>query len=542
VLNRALCAACHAAWLTTCLPQTLAFARASRSSVRHIQEQVLVEILQRQATTVFGRRHRFDRLHSACEFQATVPPAEYEDLAPYIEAAAAGAPHQLTVEPVHVFEPTSGSTAAFRLIPYTSASQDSFNRALHPWLFDLFTHRPHLATGPAYWVITPRLGVAERTSSGVPIGFVDDAAYFGRFAKALIDRVMVVPSSVGRLKDPREWRLQTLWRLVRAEQLRLISLWSPTFLPVLLRSLPEFAADLQQMLAGEDRDRLDLVNRVIEEIRAGREMGCGTKLWPQLQLISTWTDGDAAAGLPDLQKWFFGVPLQPKGLLATEGVVTIPMCEASAPVLAVRSAFFEFIEGEEGEGSYRLAHELEQGGRYRVLMTTPGGLYRYKLHDVVSVEGWWRRLPMLQFIGKEAHVSDLCGEKLNARHLREILQTLVGSLNGVFVAAETASSPPHYVCLISTDVEAPGASRLRNELEAQLQKNPHYRWCREVGQLNELRVVQIPYDTVEMNRRRLARWESMGTRRGTAKTGVLDRLTGWTGYLTGDTVDSSLAR
>ncbi len=513
------------------MPQTLLFARASRQSVRLTQQNILTEILQRQADTAFGRRYSFARLQSIADFQRAVPPAEYEDLAPYINAATEGASGQLTSEPVHVFEPTSGSTAAFRLIPYTTASQEAFNRALHPWLFDLFTHQPQLMLGPAYWVITPRLEVAERTACGIPIGFVDDAAYFGRFARALIDRVMVVPSAIGRLKDAREWRRQTLLRLVRARELRLISLWSPTFLPVLLRSLPEYADEIHDDLRDISPDRADVFADVIRDLQAGREMGCGTRLWPKMQLISTWTDAEAATGMPTLQHWFPNTRIQGKGLLATEGAVTIPMTGASAPVLAVRSGFFEFIEGEEGEGACRTADELELGKCYRVMMTTLGGLYRYKLHDVVRVEGWWRRLPMLTFRGKESHVSDLCGEKLNARHLRAILDRLIGPMSGAFLAVERLPAPPSYRCFLPADERRCEAEELVGPLETALQENPHYRWCREVGQLGNVQVIRLRYDSVELNQRRLDRWEQQGTRRGTAKIGVLDRLCDWSEYL-----------
>ena len=44
-----------------------------------------------------------------------------------------------------------------------------------------------------------------------------------------------------------------------------------------------------------------------------------------------------------------------------------------APVLAMRSHFFEFQEVT-SEECIRLVHELDLGGRYRVIVTTSGGL------------------------------------------------------------------------------------------------------------------------------------------------------------------------
>ena len=57
-----------------------------------------------------------------------------------------------------------------------------------------------------------------------------------------------------------------------------------------------------------------------------------------------------------LRELFPQVEIQPKGLLATEGCVSFPLTRRPAPVLAVRSHFFEFQEIDAPE-RLRLAHE-----------------------------------------------------------------------------------------------------------------------------------------------------------------------------------------
>jgi len=87
--------------------------------------------------------------------------------------------------------------------------------------------------------------------------------------------------------------------------------------------------------------------------------------------------------------------IQPKGLLATEAVVSFPVEGCPAPVLAPSSAFFEFIDIE---GNIQLAHQLEAEQSYEVVVTTYGGLYRYALGDVVTVRGYFQQLPCLEFM------------------------------------------------------------------------------------------------------------------------------------------------
>ena len=69
-------------------------------------------------------------------------------------------------------------------------------------------------------------------------------------------------------------------------------------------------------------------------------------------------------------------------------IVTIPF--AGRHPLAIGSHFFEFIDAN---GCARLAHQLERGVDYTVVVTTGGGLYRYRLADRVSVDGWCAATP-----------------------------------------------------------------------------------------------------------------------------------------------------
>src|SRR4029079_16462680 len=66
-----------------------------------------------------------------------------------------------------------------------------------------------------------------------------------------------------------------------------------------------------------------------------------TAIWPRLGLISGWGNAHARTQLSAIERMIPGVPIQPKGLLATEAVVTIPF-DGRTP-LAIRSPLFEFF-------------------------------------------------------------------------------------------------------------------------------------------------------------------------------------------------------
>jgi hypothetical protein len=105
------------------------------------------------------------------------------------------------------------------------------------------------------------------------------------------------------------------------------------------------------------------------------------------------------------------------GLIASEGRMTIPMVDDTpAGVLDVTTHYFEFIPEAEIDSAKPIvlgAHELEDGKQYFMTPTTAAGLYRYDLHDLVRVRGFYGKTPQLEFLSKGSHIASLTGEKLS---------------------------------------------------------------------------------------------------------------------------------
>lgn len=543
-----LSAAIQSAWMAICLPETLKFRRAANSQLRNIQANTLSQIINNSIDTAYGKEFGFARISNIADFCRQVPVNDFDTLLPFINRLENGEKQVLTADNLLMFEETSGTTSGTRLIPYTAKLQQAFNRALHPWLFDLHHHHHRLFGGPAYWVVTPKMTTKKFTSGGVPIGFASDSDYFGAWAKPLIKAITVVAEEAGNIESIETWRYFTVLSLLRHENLRLISLWNPTFFISLLQAIIEWHeplchdlknggfTGLNKALADSgivhnsrpSSLRADTLKTAVRLAENGEKSAFTKLLWPELALISTWTEGEATHGAAYLTEYFPDVAVQTKGLLATEGAVTLPIHNAPAPVLAARSAFFEFEEGETGSGELRLADELIAGNRYRVIMTTFGGLFRYRLHDIVEMRGWYRNLPCLAFCGKEATVSDLAGEKLNAGHIQKIIDLLKHKDGVAFLAPQRPSLPglPHYTLFMSNETRR-SVAELAERLEKALCENIHYSWCRDALQLGRSTVVLLPFSGDKLHRLFLQRLLEAGGKTSTAKFSVLQRDTGW---------------
>jgi hypothetical protein len=229
-------------WFLSSLGDAWAYRQAAQR-IASYQESLLMQMLRANQATRFGREFCFSQIRSVADFQRLVPLSDYDVYAPYIDATAGGEKHVLTAEPVTLFEPTSGSTAASKLIPYTIMLKRQFNRAIGAWIVDLFRHYPSLMRGQAYWSVSPVMERDKTTKSGIPIAFEDDTAYLGN-AGSLISSIMAVPSFVKLISDMNSFRYMSLLFLLRSESLSLISVWNPSFFSILLEGLAQWGESL----------------------------------------------------------------------------------------------------------------------------------------------------------------------------------------------------------------------------------------------------------------------------------------------------------
>jgi hypothetical protein len=539
----------NAAWLLSQAPAYRAF-RTAVDQPRETQRRRLLEILRANAASDYGRRFEFARVATEREYQDAVPVATADDLAPWIDAVGDGRLNVLTTEPVLVMEATGGSTGGAKPVPYTASLLREIQRAVGAWLVDLYTHRPALLRGGAYWSVSPPARPREMTRGGIPVGFAADTEYFGRVGRWALRRLILTPPELASVPDMTASRYVALRFLLDTPDLAFVSVWHPSFLTLLVEPLARWApqlvddvargrltgpAPLPPALAAALTRRLRPRPQRASELRA-LLASTGTlrpvDVWPRLRLISCWTDGAAAHFAGDLAASFPGVEIQGKGLLATEGVVSIPLVGHRGAAIAVTSHFYEFADLDDPRMRPRLADEVEVGRKYAVLLTTGGGLYRYALGDAVRVVGHVGNTPLVRFVGRTGQVSDLCGEKLVEAHVTSVLERAVASVavrSTFLMLVPEWDRPPGYVLLAESTASDVRLADLAAAVERGLRENPAYSHCRALGQLGAVRACRVGPTAVA---RYVERCVALGQRAGAIKPVALHRDTGWTEHLT----------
>jgi hypothetical protein len=174
----------------------------------------------------------------------------------------------------------------------------------------------------------------------------------------------------------------------------------------------------------------------------------------------------------DFLRKAYGAPLRDMGVHSTEGHCVAFCLRSEQPGLAlsIHRNFYEFV-GEAGD--CRLAHELERGKTYRLVMTTRHGLYRYDSRDLVEVVGDIHGVPIIELRGRDG-ASSLVGEKLTEAQITDAVAAALAEDGVRLVGFLVVPHPPrgerrgYYELAIACEPPLPSSDRLAEQFEEAL--------------------------------------------------------------------------
>ncbi len=326
------------------------------------------------------------------------------------QARAAARRRPTRPEDVILEEPTSGTTGGTKWIPYTEQLRREFMRGVNPWMASVYLRHPRLLFCTHYWSVSPYTEVRQ-PENGRRRGFAEDREYLGPVRARLTRALFPVTAAIAEERNPERHLLKTARALVASRRLGLVSVWHPSAFLRLLDIMAEHADETTD----DPRLRESLAARRFREV------------WPHLEFISCWDAAFAAADARKLAETFPGVEVEGKGLLATEGVVTIPWFGRRVTAVTSHNLAFERVDETSGEpvpGTAVGVEKLEEGKRYGVVLTTGNGFTDYRLGDVVECVGFEHRTPRLEFRYRAGGTVDLHGEKMHPSFAAEVTAKL----------------------------------------------------------------------------------------------------------------------
>ena len=430
------------------------------------QERILKNYLMQNQDTVFGKRYCFKEISSYEKFVEKVPLRQYKDLSIYISQIAQGVQNVLTVDQVISFEETSGTNVQVKRIPYTNNLLSEFDRAVGVWLYSMSKDYPEAFCGDLYLSVSPPLKRPSQYSQcKVPIGAGDDLSYFNSDVVPHLSKSVIGINQDTNIGSEMFYA-KTIEQLLRS-QLSFISVWSPTFFLNLDKQLQIYLKE--------------------SGLRNGSFVW--KDIFPCLSLLSCWTDAQSAIWVEQVKERLGDVEIQGKGLLSTEGIVSVPTQKGKDPMLALNSHFFEF---RDKEGVVYPAYSLKRGEIYEVIITNGAGLYRYVTGDMVQITDFYEKIPCMKFIGRSGRQSDLVGEKLTEYHVNQAIDKVrqIFSINGLIFLCPLKAHK--YILFIDSHISLGIMKELAGSVEKQLRMNPYYDQACRLGQLESIEVKRLP--------------------------------------------------
>lgn len=456
---------------------------SSLENAPEINRNLLLQILEDNKDTEYGRKYDFANIHSIEEYRMKVPVIVYDNIAESLERMCAGEQNVLTAYSFNHMNTTSGTVGNPKMVPLTVQQSQVFQT--YNFLIPQAILNRNLDSswleGRAFCTAE---GSMKRLPSGITVGCASSkmAEYIkgGAEAADLILRTLYTSpweATTPVLGDNNKY-VHARFALMDGNISGIITGFYShlvLYFKYITDNWKLLVDDIETGTISAEVELCDSVrNSLLEKIEPMPERAAQlreifnvgaenikwvSKVWPKLKYISgVGADGfamydriikdnylDSSSGV----KHFYS------GVTASEGqwsLVMEPDCPDS--VMIPQSAFFEFQPVEYGDDFSKIVSmdQLEVGRVYEIIVTNMCGFYRYRTSDAVKVTGFRGKSPLIQFMYRVNKTINLVAEKTTEKALQWAIENTCNEL-GIDMAdfsvfADPTETPGQYVFLI----------------------------------------------------------------------------------------------
>ncbi|MDD6012163.1 MAG: GH3 auxin-responsive promoter family protein [Oscillospiraceae bacterium] len=438
------------------------------------QEKILLQIMDKNKDTEYGRKIGFKNVHSVADFQRIVPLTTYEDYDEYVERMLNGESNLMMAAKCVRYCSSSGSVGKPKVLP--KSAKDIFNMqsmgfAATPacaakWFKKNGMKFPK-QVGPVAVILTGHEMKDGKMCNGagqVPFTYLKpiskffmttpndflypeneeavDSSYFHlRFALQRRDLTYLGSMVVTLLTTMFDY-FEHNWEMVCDD------IEKGTIDPSV--KCPD---DLRKKWEKKFKPMPERAEEIRRECRKGFDTPIAPRIWPDF----VWSYGMVGSNLKfyvqKLRKYIGDAPIHNMGYAAAEGYMAMPVeLNVNDYVLLPRSLFFEFIPVDDPDCERPLTiGEIEVGKDYELVVTNFSGLYRYKIEDVVRVTGYYNKTPKVEFLYRNNLAMNIANEKTTTQMVDwaavKTQEKLGISFKGYSFYADTNVDPVRYMLL-----------------------------------------------------------------------------------------------
>ena len=451
-----------------------------------IQELLLKQILFYAKDSKFGKEHGFKDIKNIEDFRRNVPVLSWGDIMPYVEQAANGKEDMLFPGLPTYFSVTSGTTGKEKLIPDNALSACARNLVLRYRLAQIRKYVPNMMSGKLFPLSNNPS--SSTTPAGIPCGTASGLT----LGKAGLDKMLAFPVSILTITDALSRDYIMMRMAIEKEDVMFVVGNNAVRMVNLLDLAIEYKEDIindierggiKEGLILDADVRGDLEKTLspnpsraafLRKLVADGKPFTPASYWKEMKMAMFWLSSSVGRNVDEIRPYFdSSVKFMDAGYGSSEAKLNIPMMpEEKSGALSIATSFYEFIPVDGGEPL--LAHQLEDGHEYELVVTTWAGLYRYNMKDIIRVDGFVGNTPKIEFMRKSGDLLNIAGEKLPAisvdNTIRQLLQEKGIDVKQTQIYSDLDNR--RYVCYVETvdgtlDVDA----KLENELDERLKEN-----------------------------------------------------------------------
>ncbi len=489
------------------------------------QQKILLQIMDENKDTEYGKKIGFKDVHSVEDFQRIVPLSTYDDYSDYVDRMLEGEENLMMARKCLRYCSSSGSVGKPKVLPKSGKdlmNMQSMGFAATPACAQQWFKKKGIKfpkqIGPVAILLTGHKMKDGKMCNGagqVPFTYLKpiskffmttpndflypeneeavDSSYFHlRFALERRDLTFLGSMVVTLLTIMFDYFEQN-WEMVCKDiELGIID---PS-----VKCPPELRAKWEKKLKPNPKRAAE----IRRECEKGFDTPIAKRIWPKF----VWSYGMVGSNLSfyvqKLRKYIGDAPIHNMGYAAAEGYFAMPVeLDVSDYVLLPRSIFFEFIPVDDPDCKRPLTiGEVEVGKEYELVVTNFSGLYRYQIEDVVRVTGYFNKTPKVEFLYRNNLAMNIANEKTTTQMVdwavAKMQEQLGLSLTGYSFYGDTNCDPVRYMLMIEPDSDIPAEkiSEIEKTLDEWLnESNEKYFKYRRWGMIGDPKVVLLKKGT-----------------------------------------------
>jgi hypothetical protein len=432
-----------------------------------VQKKILLKILKRNKNTEYGIKNNFKYINSIEKYQKYVPIIKFSDIDLEIERIKNGEQNILTKDKVVYFASTSGTTNKIKLIPITKQRIKNYNKEFALWAIYVLKDYMSVASGKTLYFAGPYF--EGKTKGKIQYGSISGYLAYKSpwWVKSKIATDVKIFNEFNFNKKIKKMAISAL-----QENITQVAFTAPIEAILFFDYIKEHKETLIKIIKRKNPKRAEYLKN-LKDFKP-------IDIWPNIGLISCFKSKTNEMYINTLiKKIGKKIEVRDPGINASEGRISIGLGKDKVSgVLPLNTTFFEFIDIDKEIKTIITIEKLKLNKKYRILMTTQEGLYRYDIGDVIKVTGFMKKIPLIKFYNRDNFLN-IAGELAPETELVRVMDKTIKDLDlkikhyTIIPYLKDLSKKPRYEILLDLEekISLEKIKDFQTKVDQNLQKN-----------------------------------------------------------------------